>query len=478
MIKLNQAELRDKIYACWLGKNIGGTMGTPYEGKQQINDIKGFASAPGEPLPNDDLDLQLIWLKAVQEHGPKAITSQLLGEYWIDYITPFWNEYGIGKSNMMAGLVPPISGQYQNGWKDSNGAWIRTEIWACLHPAMVEKAIALSFEDASVDHGFAEGSYAAIFVAAMESAAFVCDDLRTLIDIGLSKIPADCRVARSIHIVLDAYEKGLDWKTARQLVTDDSMNGLGWFMAPANVAYTVLGLLYGGCDFKKSLIIAINCGDDTDCTGATAGALLGIMYGTKCIPADWQEYIGDRIITVAVSRGSTYVPPTCTVLTDEVMELLPVTLYRSGICVTEEATDLSDLSLDSFKGTAFCDRMFNRSPYSFETDFVFAKAIVEYDDAPDMVPGGQLGFKLTVKNTYPAQKHVKLRFITPEGWRVEGRQNVAVQTTNEVGVTKDFTTEHYTIYAGEQVLPTNRIILEITCDGRPTTGLVPMVILG
>lgn len=25
-IKPNRAELRDKIYACWLGKNIGGTM--------------------------------------------------------------------------------------------------------------------------------------------------------------------------------------------------------------------------------------------------------------------------------------------------------------------------------------------------------------------------------------------------------------------------------------------------------------------
>ena len=31
-------------------------MGTPYEGRRELNDIHGFASKPGEPLPNDDPD--------------------------------------------------------------------------------------------------------------------------------------------------------------------------------------------------------------------------------------------------------------------------------------------------------------------------------------------------------------------------------------------------------------------------------------
>ena len=34
-IKLDAAAFRDKVYACWIGKNIGGTMGTPYEGKRE-----------------------------------------------------------------------------------------------------------------------------------------------------------------------------------------------------------------------------------------------------------------------------------------------------------------------------------------------------------------------------------------------------------------------------------------------------------
>lgn len=44
---------------------------------------------------------------------------------------------------------------------------------------------------------------------------------------------------------------------------------LGWFQAPANVGFVTLGLLYGEGDFKRSLILAVDCGDDTDCTGAT-----------------------------------------------------------------------------------------------------------------------------------------------------------------------------------------------------------------
>ena len=130
MTKFNKAELRDKIYACWLGKNIGGTLGTPFEGKREVLDVTGFNSEPGNPLPNDDLDLQLIWLLAVMERG-RDINERVLGEYWLEYISPYWNEYGVGKSNMTRGLIPPFSGEYENEWKHSNGARkpFATAIW-------------------------------------------------------------------------------------------------------------------------------------------------------------------------------------------------------------------------------------------------------------------------------------------------------------------------------------------------------------
>lgn len=30
-MKIDRQEYLDKVYACWVGKNIGGTMGGPYE---------------------------------------------------------------------------------------------------------------------------------------------------------------------------------------------------------------------------------------------------------------------------------------------------------------------------------------------------------------------------------------------------------------------------------------------------------------
>ena len=321
LITLNRAELRDKIYGCWLGKNIGGTLGGPYETRRDILDIQGYLTAPGEPLANDDLDLQLVWLKAVQERGPLGVTAAVLGEYWLNYVSAPWSEYGTSKANQRAGLAPPLSGMYNNPWKDSNGAWIRSEIWACLAPGCPDVAIRLAYEDAAVDHGGAEGMYAELFTAAVESAAFVVSDRDALIRIGLSKIPATCRVARAIRVAMEAHAQGRTWQEAREAVVADSVPDLGWLMAPANVAFFVIGWLYGQGDFGLSVRIAANCGDDTDCTAATMGALLGIIRGRQGIPPEWTEPLGDRIITVSIDCGS-YLdyPRTLADLTERVME--------------------------------------------------------------------------------------------------------------------------------------------------------------
>lgn len=494
-IKFNKDQLRDKIYACWIGKNIGGTMGTPYEGMQQINDIQGFVTEKGVVLPNDDLDLQLVWLRAMDEMGPENVNSKVLGKYWTSFIGPSWNEYGVGKGNLRAGILPPMSGElYNDEWRHSNGAWIRTEVWACTHPGCPEKAIRYAFEDASVDHGFGEGSYATIFVAAMQSAAFIFDDLRTLINIGLSKIPEDCRTARSIKIVLNNFDKGIDWKTTREQLVEDSMD-LGWFQAPMNVAFAVLGMLYGGCDFKKSMIIAINCGDDTDCTGATVGSTLGIMYGTKCIPADWREHIGDDIVTISIIKGHGYFPASCKELTDCVMGLLSTTMrtpnpilakHGPQFILTDGESDFGNLTPESFMGRDFADGMFHRSRYSFTIESVYATVLVEYEHEPIIAPNGELKMKITctLNGNMAEQKLFNLKFYLPEGWRAEGRKHVhASMISGSHGMRiysldHGFSTTEITLVAGENVEARNRGVIEITTPERPTPILVPLMILG
>lgn len=476
MLKINQKELHDKIYACWLGKNIGGTLGYPFEGQRNINDCTGFLSKPGVPLPNDDLDLQLIWLKAVREVGPFSLNSDILGAYWLEYTTPFWNEYGIGKSNMQNGIPPALSGAFKNNWKHSNGAWIRTEIWATLFPADTEMAVKYAFEDACVDHGVGDGTYAAIFVAAMESAAFIETDLRELIKIGLSNIPENCRFAKFINAVTDCYDSGMSWLETRNKITDMALEDpeLGWFQAPTNVGYAVIGLLYGEGDFKKSMIISLNCGDDTDCSCATVGSILGIMHGTKIIPSDWQEYIGDTIVTKCVNIPSVdhdksrYVlPKTCTDFKNLIIDTLPVTLATRPIEVTDGETERDENVIKMFYGDKL--GLSDKPEYFYIKDFTFAKISVEYDSEPVISPLESKKIKIAITNKFAAQRVYNCRWILPDGWNVSG--NNSIFTTN-------YKNAEFTVTAGENVSAKNTLILEITCDGSHAAMYVPVIFMG
>ena len=484
-IDLNIADYSDRVYACWLGKNIGGTMGAPYEMQRKTHNIQGFTTAPGAACPNDDLDLQLIWLHAIETVGPLAINAATLGEFWISQIPPAWNEYAYCKNNMHRGLIPPISGDYENMWKNSNGAWIRTEIWACLAPGCPDLAAKYALEDAKVDHGAGEGTVAAAFVAAMQSAAFVIKDVRKCIQLGLAAIPEDSRMADSIRFVMDCYDKGMAPLDSRNAVQQRNSDiGTGWFEAPSNVAYAVIGLLWGEGDFKKSLITAINCGDDTDCTGATVGATMGILGGTKAVPDDWQEYIGDAITTIAINKGDHLtgggVPKTCKELTQRVIKQAPFVLHANH-AYTALCQEQDNIPEDvEQKLLAKCEQFRKNTvlkPYTahYETPYLFADATL--DSAPDIEPFGEKTVSLVIRcNRVMGDDCINLtcRWWLPEGFQVQGKKTAFIAPDDRGGVVP----MQFTLQAGEKVEAVNRCVLEIVPEGRSLPLYVPIVLLG
>ena len=78
---MNEKEFFDKVYACWMGKNIGGTLGGPLEGRMELMDIKGYTQSFIEAVENDDLDLQLVNLHCIEQYGGRADVS-LLSREW------------------------------------------------------------------------------------------------------------------------------------------------------------------------------------------------------------------------------------------------------------------------------------------------------------------------------------------------------------------------------------------------------------
>ena len=184
MIQISYDEYCRKVLGCWLGKAVGGTLGQPWEGKPIPHELTFYEPVPDEMIPNDDLDLQVVWLQRIREAG-RPITNTLLARGWLDNIHMWPDEYGVCRRNLELGLRPPLTGSYDNGFTRGMGAAIRTELWACLAPGDPELAAYLTQQDASCDHT-GEGLYAAVFLAVVQSMAFVESDPDTLIAHGLA----------------------------------------------------------------------------------------------------------------------------------------------------------------------------------------------------------------------------------------------------------------------------------------------------
>jgi ADP-ribosylglycohydrolase len=298
---LDRADFRDRVHACWLGKSIGGTLGAPHEGKRCALDLAFYDPVPVTAAANDDLDLQLVWLAAMEEAGTIDPSFTQLCSAWTRWANAYpWNEYGFFMRNHGRGLRPPVAGCFENYFVDEMGSPIRSEIWAILHAGDPQAAARMAWKDSALDHAGGEGTWGEMFWSAVQAAAFVEHDAQTLIRIGLHMIPLASHLGRCIREAVWCHGNGIGYEQARTRITN-RFAGLQPFNAVPNHGFTILGWLYGE-DFGDKLLKAVNCGWDTDCTGATLGATLGIIAGTAGIPARWLAPVGEAIVLHPYTR--------------------------------------------------------------------------------------------------------------------------------------------------------------------------------
>ncbi len=517
MIHLNLEEYRDRVLGCWMGKNIGGTLGAPFEWRRQVNRVEFYTQdLGGEPLPNDDLDIQLLWLVALEEMGVQ-VDANLLADYWCIYVTPHWAEYGTAKNNMRLGLLPPQSGSFHNDYKDSCGAFIRSEIWACIAPGCPQVAARYAYHDAILDHGNGEGTFAAVFCAALESAAFVESDLRRLVEIGLSYIPADCAVSGAARAAVAAFDAGKSWLEARDLILAgfrgsshggapeltspaDREKGFhegkrGWDV-PSNIGLLVLALLYGEGDFAKTVCTAVNCGEDTDCTGATAGSIFGILRGYRAIPPQWVEPVGRKIKTACLNLGElgyfgSQLPQDVDEMTRRTERIARQVIASHGLAVefTGAPSDLSALQAADL----YAKDPSMRSLAGFSTKpsappdyanlnasvhrFPFYEVAVDYGPDPLVKDGVPREVKLRIRNLYKTQDNLRLHWYLPEGWQVSPSADAVLFAPTgwlEQGSTVEAAFQLSTARMQGDV---TRFAVELTIPGRPTVMLVPVMLV-
>ena len=111
----------------------------------------------------------------------------------------------MAKMNPDRGPVSPFSGDFNNPYQHSCGAFIRAKIWACIAPGAQDPAVRFAYNDACIDHAHSEGTIAALFVAVLERAAFVVSYIDRLLDLTLVAIPRVSGVARAVTSVRRAY---------------------------------------------------------------------------------------------------------------------------------------------------------------------------------------------------------------------------------------------------------------------------------
>ncbi len=389
---IEYSEYLDRVYGCWLGKCIAGTIGAPFEGAKELMNLQFDPAVLENMLPNDDLDLQVLWLAVLEEKGVRFTTNDLAEAFYTR--CPYApGEYATFKRNWARGIHPPAGGWFNNGYyRDGMGCPIRSEIWACIAPANPALAARLSAMDGVMDH--AENSvHAEQFLAALESAAFVETDVQQLIAAGLQQIPVDCPTARMIDDVVRWCAETDDWRLVRGRIIrrwghPDCTNMY------QNIGVTLMALLLGHEDLIESTMMALNCGFDTDCTCATVGSIIGILKGASWFLAQGFQDQG----------------------------------YILGVDAPRRSDRVSDLAEDTcLMGLHFAEHLnhsvvFHNAPEAPRIELPPVPALeieAEYLDIPAIGPGDDRRVNLVFRSNGAQPLRVDASWTLPEYWSAD-----------------------------------------------------------
>ena len=306
--RLSLEKLRDKISGGWAGQTIGVTFGGPTEFR-----YNGTMIQPYEPIPwydgylletfqkipglYDDIYMDLTFVEVLEEKGLDAKASDFAEAFaHRDYL--LWHANQMARYNVLQGKGPPASGHWRNNPEaDSIDFQIEADFAGLMSPGMPNGAAEISDRVGHImNHG--DGYYGGVYVAAMYALAFVTDDVGEVVARALGTIPRESTFRQAIEDVIRWHRQYPDdwretWFEIEKKWSEDIGSPVGVFRAfnidaKLNAAYVVMGLLYGGGDFGRTLDVSTRAGQDSDCNPSTAAGILGVILGYEGIPAPWK----------------------------------------------------------------------------------------------------------------------------------------------------------------------------------------------
>ena len=322
---MDQKQVLEKIYAGFLGMNIGIRLGAPVEPafwssdriQEYYGDIRGYVKKYRHFAADDDANGPVFFLRALddmQHSGEPA--PQDVAEAWLNYAREgiglyWWGGYGVSTEhtaylNLKNGIPAPRSGSVQQNGKtaaEQIGGQIFIDTWGLISPGDPDQAARLARTAASVSHD-GEGLHGAAFMAAAIAAAFEAGTIGDVIAEGLARIPADSlyrSVFDAVHGFYLAHPE--DWRLCLEMLQRE----WGYDRYPGachiipNAGVCALALWYGGGDFARTIEIATMCSWDTDCNAGNVGTILGVFGGPDSIPWHYREPVNDEIVLSGIS---------------------------------------------------------------------------------------------------------------------------------------------------------------------------------
>lgn len=308
-VTLDEAVLADKVKGGWYAQTVGCTYGGPTEFK-----FKGGLMQDAEPIewyedyiadtfeedPGlfDDVYMDLTFLEVMSEMGIDAPVDEF-AQRFAHAPYKLWHANQAARYNILNGRGAPESGYWMyNPHADDIDFQIEADFIGMLTPGRPNDAAAICDRIGHIMN-YGDGWYGGVYIGAMYSLAYVCDDIETIVGEALKSIPAGTKFRACIEDVIALHRKyPTDWKACWFEVDKKHSFDIGcpegvWngfnIDARINAAYVVIGLLYGEGDFLKTMDIATRCGQDSDCNPASAAGILGVMYGFNAIPEEFRR---------------------------------------------------------------------------------------------------------------------------------------------------------------------------------------------
>ena len=254
---------------------------------------------------DDDTNYTFMASFILEEYG-RDFTSENVCEAWIhaQTIGRYATAEKVAYRNIVAQYSVPDTAIYKNPFREWIGAQIRGDYFGYINPGDPETAAEMAWRDARISH-VKNGIYGEMFVAAMNAAAMVCDNAETVILCGMSQIPSTSRLYEKLQGVLDFYHSGRDWEAFfKDFQTRyDEWDKQDAVHTVSNAELVAAALLWGGLDYSKTICLAVQCGFDTDCNGATAGSIVGMMVGCDGIDQKWTDPISGLANTSVYNRA-------------------------------------------------------------------------------------------------------------------------------------------------------------------------------